>query len=83
MHREKTYALTRLIFYIMTGRTNNDNIKDEKLKCFVEKGFFADKCKRFHSETYNIKKPTEFSEGLAYLVHKGYSSIDKKTGHPP
>lgn len=33
----------------MTGRTNTDNIKDEKLKCFVKKGLSADKSKRFHS----------------------------------
>ncbi len=43
------YALTRLIFYIITGRTNTDNIKIDKLRRFVEKGLNSDKNQRFKS----------------------------------
>ena len=45
----KTYALTRIVFYVMTGRTNVDRIKDRTLYEFVQKGLSADKQKRFQS----------------------------------
>lgn len=47
----ETYALTRIIFYIMTGRTNVDKIKDAELREFVQKGLNADKEKRFQNVT--------------------------------
>lgn len=43
----ETYALTRIIYYIMTGRTNIEKITNSKLKIFIEKGLNADKTKRF------------------------------------
>lgn len=49
------YALTRLIFYIITGRTNTDNIENDKLRSFVQKGLNSDKNQRF-------KNIDEFSE---------------------
>ena len=45
----ETYALTRILYYIMTGRTNIERINNEKLKKFVEKGLNSDKSKRFQS----------------------------------
>ena len=34
----ETFALTRLIYYVMTGRYNLENIKNQKVKDFVLKG---------------------------------------------
>lgn len=51
----ETYALTRIIFYIMTGRTNVDKIKDTALQEFVQKGLNADKEKRFQNVTEIIQ----------------------------
>lgn len=45
----ETYALTRLIAFIMTGKATADRITDAKLKAFVEKGLSPDKNKRFQS----------------------------------
>lgn len=47
----ETYALTRIVFYVMTGRTNTDRIKDNALYEFVQKGLNADKQKRFQNVT--------------------------------
>ncbi|MBC2225348.1 protein kinase family protein [Listeria seeligeri] len=43
----ETYALTRLLFFVMSGRTNTDKIKNSGLKEFVETGLNPDKEKRF------------------------------------
>jgi eukaryotic-like serine/threonine-protein kinase len=43
----ETYAITRLIFFIMTGRTNTDKIENLTLKNFVVKGLNSDKTKRY------------------------------------
>ena len=51
----ETYALTRIIYYIMTGKTNTENIKDFRLKAFVEKGLNSDKSKRFQNVSEMIK----------------------------
>lgn len=45
----ETYALTRIVYYIMTGKTNTEKIVDSKLKAFVEKGLNPDKSKRFQN----------------------------------
>lgn len=45
----ETFALTRLIAFIMSGKSYPDKIKDAKLKTYVEKGLFFDKTKRFQS----------------------------------
>ncbi len=45
----ETYALTRLLFFVMTGRTNTDKVNDLKLKEFVERGLNVDKNKRFQN----------------------------------
>ena len=47
--RHETYALTRLVFYILTGRTNIGKQKDGAVKCFWNKGTNADKSLRFKS----------------------------------
>lgn len=43
----ETYALTRIVYYIMTGKTNTEKIVNIKLKAFVEKGLNPEKSKRF------------------------------------
>lgn len=45
----ETYALTRLVAFMLTGKANVDRITDNKLKTFVEKGLSPDKSKRFQS----------------------------------
>lgn len=45
----ETYALTRLLYFIMTGKTNTEKIKDNNLKIFVEKGLSSDKKLRFQT----------------------------------
>lgn len=45
----ETYALTRLVAFILTGKATADRITDTKLKAFVEKGLSVDKIKRFRS----------------------------------
>lgn len=45
----ETYALTRVIYYVLTGKTNTDKIADQNLKDFVETGLNADKSKRFQN----------------------------------
>ncbi len=43
----ETYALTRLVAYVLTGKINLDKIKNKSLFRFVEKGLNPDKSKRF------------------------------------
>ena len=45
----ETYALTRLLYFIMTGKTNTEKIKDSNLKIFIEKGLSSDKKQRFQT----------------------------------
>jgi len=47
----ETYALTRIVYYVLTGKTNTDTIQNPKLKEFVSKGLNADKSKRFKTIT--------------------------------
>ena len=43
----ETYAITLLVFFILTGRTNTDKIKNTQLKEFVNKGLSSDVKNRF------------------------------------
>ena len=45
----ETFALTRLIYYVMTGRYNLENIQNQKVKDFVLKGISANLDERYHS----------------------------------
>ncbi len=45
----ETFALTRVVYYVMTGKTNIDGIKNPKFKDFVIKGINANKAGRFKS----------------------------------
>lgn len=45
----ETYALTLLVYFIMTGKLNTEEIKNSSLKEFVKKGMFLDKEKRYQS----------------------------------
>lgn len=43
----ETYAITRLVYFVMTGRTNTEKIENVDLKNFVIRGLSSDKKKRF------------------------------------
>ena len=45
----ETFALTRLIYYVMTGKYNLENIKNENIKNFVLKGVAPNIDERYHS----------------------------------
>lgn len=45
----ETYALTRVIYFVMTGKTNTDKIANQNLRAFVEQGLNPDKTKRFQN----------------------------------
>ena len=45
----ETYALTRVIYFAMTGKTNTEKITNHNLRAFVEKGLNPDKIKRFQN----------------------------------
>lgn len=45
----ETYALTRIVYYVMTGKTNTDGISNPELKSFVSKGLSVNKSSRFRS----------------------------------
>ena len=45
----ETYAITRLIYFVLTGRKNMNNIKNKHLSSFVNKGLSANLKERFKS----------------------------------
>ena len=45
----ETYALTRVIYFVMTGKTNTEKIANQNLRAFVERGLNTDKTKRFQN----------------------------------
>lgn len=45
----EVYALTKLLFFVLTGKTNVSKIKDDNIKKYVEKGLNPDKSKRYKS----------------------------------
>ena len=45
----ETYALTRVIYFVMTGKTNTEKITNQNLRAFVERGLNPDKTKRFQN----------------------------------
>ena len=45
----ETYALNRVIYFVMTGKTNTEKITNQNLRAFVEKGLNPDKIKRFQN----------------------------------
>ena len=47
----ETYALTRVIYFVLTGRTNVENISNQNYKNFVEKGLSTEKSTRFQDIT--------------------------------
>lgn len=52
----EVFALTRVVYFVMTGRSNTDNIKDEKLRYFIQKGLNSDKSKRFQNVSEMIEE---------------------------
>ncbi len=57
----ETYAITRLIYFIMTGRYSLENISDHKIKKFIETGLSSDTEKRYQ-DIEELKKA--FSEAF-------------------
>lgn len=51
----ETYALVRVIYFVMTGKTNSNGILDIKLRDFVQRGLHADKDYRFKNVTEMIE----------------------------
>jgi len=45
----ETFALTRLIYFVMTGKYNLEDIKNEEIKSFVHKGMDPNFDYRYHS----------------------------------
>lgn len=45
----ETFALTRLLYFVMEGKTNTDKISSPQLKEFVTKGLMPDKANRFQN----------------------------------
>lgn len=45
----ETYAIARLLYYVMTGRTNCDKVENRSLSGFLKKGLSSDKRLRFES----------------------------------
>lgn len=45
----ETYALTRLLFFVLTGKIKTSNIKHNQLRDFIEIGLNIDKEKRFQN----------------------------------
>ena len=45
----ETYALTRVIYFVMTGKTYTEKIANQNLRAFVERGLNPDKTKRFQN----------------------------------
>lgn len=45
----ETFAITRLVFFVMSGKTRTDNIKDVNLSSFVNKGLSANLSERYRS----------------------------------
>lgn len=45
----ETYALTRVIYFVVTGKTNTEKIANQNLRAFVERGLNPDKSKRFQN----------------------------------
>ena len=43
------YALTQVVIFVMTGKSNFDKLKNEALKTFLSKGTNPDKTRRFQS----------------------------------
>ena len=66
------YAITNLIYFVLTGRISPYNLNDENLKKFVEKGMNPNKNKRFNNiaeirlALKDIKIKT-YKNGLKYL----------------
>lgn len=47
--QHETFALTRIVYFVLTGKTKIDKIANQSLRSFVEKGLNADKTKRFQN----------------------------------
>ena len=65
----ETYALTLIIYYILTGRLNYDNISNENIKNFVMKGISPNGNERYQSIEELHKKVREL---FILLDQQGY-----------
>lgn len=67
----ETYALTRIITFVMTGKTNLSNINNVDLKSLIQKGLSSEKEKRFQS----VVELTQFFNNLSFNKIESNSSI--------
>lgn len=58
----ETYALTRIVIFVMTGKTNLNNIDDENIKSFIQKGLSPKKEERFQS----VEELTNFFNSMSF-----------------
>lgn len=61
IHHE-IYALTRIVIFVMTGKVNLNNIKDESIKSLIQKGLCPEKKERFQS----VEELTRFFNSLSF-----------------
>lgn len=73
----ETYALTRVIYFVMTGKTNTEKIANQNLRAFVERGLNPDNpnamiCYLLHSEFFkkgNLYFHQFFTNSQLLLIH--------------
>lgn len=58
----ETYALTRIVIFVMTGKINLNNIKNESIKSLIQKGLCPEKEKRFQS----VEELTHFFNSISF-----------------
>ncbi|HJA90122.1 MAG TPA: protein kinase family protein, partial [Candidatus Jeotgalibaca merdavium] len=58
----ETYALTRIVIFVMTGKTNLNNIDDEDIKSLIQKGLCPEKEERFQS----VEELTHFFNSISF-----------------
>lgn len=58
----ETYALTKIVIYVMTGKTNLNKIEDEDLNSLIKKGLCPQKEERFQS----VEELTYFFNSISF-----------------
>ena len=70
---DETFALTKIVSYIMTGSALIRSDFDEKLKSFFQKGVSSDKSNRFHSVDEMIFAFKNFFKFLIFFSQNSFS----------
>lgn len=58
----ETYALTRIVIFVMTGKINLNNIKNESIKSLIQKGLCPEKEERFQL----VEELTHFFNSISF-----------------